>query len=78
MKAPAPPRVEDVTKFWREEPNPHSKRCDWWLNRIASGWQRNRRVGMMGYHEAAHYFGVYIWEYLHVLYPALREQEEEW
>lgn len=45
------------------------------MPRINAGWRPNRRLRSMGYHESAEYFGVYIWEYLNVLYPLLVELE---
>lgn len=71
MKPVAPPRVTDVTLFWTEPPPARTARCDWWLRRIAAGWRRNKRVGSLGYHSAAEFYGVYIWEYINVLAPVL-------
>lgn len=66
-----PPRVKDVTAYWVDRPPAPSARCLAWLDRIESGWRRNRRIKSMGYHESAEYFGVCIWEWLNVLRPAL-------
>lgn len=66
-----PPRVSNHYDFWVYPPPEVSERCLWWQARIRGGWRRNRRIGMMGYDESAEWFGVYIWEYLNVLYPML-------
>jgi hypothetical protein len=68
---PNPPRVTDKETYWTREPPARSPRCAWWVERINTGWRRNRRVSNMGYYDAAQWFGVYIWEYLHVLSPLL-------
>lgn len=77
IKPNAPPRVPDVTDYWQHPPPAQSDRCSWWLKRIRGGWRRNRRIHAMGYHEAAEYFGVYIWEWLRVISPLLTELESE-
>jgi len=61
----------DVQRYWTEPPPEPSPRLGRWLERIRGGWRPNRRVGQMGYHEAAEFYGVYLWEYFHVLVPAL-------
>lgn len=71
MKPPAPPRVFDHYAFWRDRPPEQSARCTWWLARIAAGWRPNARVSAMGYDDKAEFFGVWMWEYLNVLYPVL-------
>lgn len=69
---PAPPRVDDIERYWTEPPPEKSKRCAWWEVRIAGGWQGNKRTRIMGYDAASTYYGVYIWEYSHVLFPLLQ------
>jgi hypothetical protein len=64
----------DVTEYWAEPPPKHSERCEEWLVKIANGWKPNRRISQMGYHEKAEFFGVYIWEYLNLIRPALGYQ----
>jgi hypothetical protein len=72
MPAPqSPPRVQNIEDYWTSPPPARSKRCEYWIRRINEGWTRNRRISAMGYHESANFFGVYIWEYLHVLSPRL-------
>jgi hypothetical protein len=46
-------------------------RLAWWLDRIANGWIDNNRVGELGWLEKAEFFGVYGWEYVNVIAPAL-------
>jgi hypothetical protein len=69
MKPPTPPRVTDVTEYWTSPPPEPSARLPYWQARIEAGWTPNKRINKMGYHEAAEFFGVYIWEYLNVLRP---------
>lgn len=42
-----------------------------WVERIRNGWRGNKRIRIKGYYEASEYFGVYIWEYLEIIYPLL-------
>jgi hypothetical protein len=69
MQPPTPPRVTDATEFWQSPPPEPSPRLVYWQARIEAGWMPNKRIRAMGYHEAAEFFGVYIWEYLNVLAP---------
>lgn len=75
MKKPAPPRVEDPYAYWTKEPPAASPRCAWWVERISEGWRPNSRVEGMGYDDSSFYYGVYVWEYLHVLRPLIDELE---
>lgn len=77
MKSVAPPRVADVYAFWGYPPVELSPRCKWWIRRVGEGWRRNSRISSMGYDESSHYFGIYIWEYLHVLSPLMTVAERE-
>jgi hypothetical protein len=63
----APPRVDDVERYWTDVPPELSARCLWWKDRIAGGWTPNKRIRRLGYYEMACYLGVYIWEWLKVL-----------
>ena len=76
MKPPAPPRIRypEFEQYWVDPPPEPSARCLWWVDRINGGWRRNRRIGGLGYSMSAEYFGVYIWEWLHVLSPLLRSK----
>lgn len=66
-----PSRVLDIELYWVNSPLFLSQRCLHWLRRFEEGWVRNRRVTALGYYCSAEFFGVYIWEYLHILYPVL-------
>lgn len=73
MTAPrkGPPRV-DRYEYWGEPPPEPSPRLAYWLDRILDeGWKGSARILGAGYDGTAEYFGVYLWEYLNVLYPAL-------
>lgn len=70
-QSPAPPRVLDETLYWGRPPPTPSERLLWWKKRVAGGWRPNRRIGGLGYHESACYYGVYIWEWINVLSPLL-------
>lgn len=67
-----PQRVDDPQKYWTEPPPSRSPRLVYWLERIHHGWRPNRRLQGMGYHTATDWYGVYVWEYLNVLSPALQ------
>jgi hypothetical protein len=67
--------VEDRYLYWMDPPPERSDRCAEWVERIEAGWRRNRRIGMMGYDESAQFFGVYMWEWLNVLYPLLASKD---
>ena len=73
MSNPMPPRVDDPERYWTHPPPEPSERCAAWVARVAAGWRGNRRTRMMSYDGAAHYFGVYIWEWCNVLSPMLQE-----
>ena len=66
-----PMKVRDSYEHWAQPPSELSPRCWMWVEKIIAGWKRNNRIATMGYDSAAHYFGVYIWEYIHILYPLL-------
>ncbi len=72
---PRPPKVAAHYTYWNNPPPSQSPRCSWWLSRIAAGWTPNRRIRTMGYDESSEWYGVYIWEYLNRICPALVEQE---
>jgi hypothetical protein len=74
LEQPRPPRVPDVYAFWGDPPPTRSARCDYWLRQIEAGWLPNRRLRMECYDCSAAWFGVYLWEYLNVLVPAIAER----
>ena len=66
-----PPRVDvydNGERYWSEPPPVVSPRCRHCLKRIAEGW-RPRLID--GYYGNSTYLGVYIWEYLQLIMPAL-------
>lgn len=72
LEKPKPARVDDRYRYWSDAPPELSPRCLYWLRQIERGWRPNRRIGGEGYDAAAEWYGVYIWEYLNALLPALR------
>jgi len=73
LEQPRPPRVPDRYAYWTEPPPERSERCAYWLRQIQAGWLPSKYVTREGYDGQAQWFGVYLWEYLHVLAPAIRE-----
>lgn len=72
LEKPKPPAVEDCYAYWAEPPPELSERCRWWLRQIERGWRPNRSWSSAGYATKANsLYGVYIWEYINVIYPAL-------
>ena len=71
-----PARVKDVTEYWAKPPPESSATLTYWLAQIEAGWKPNSRVRTMNYHDAAEFFGVFIWEYLTVLSPLLHSPQE--
>lgn len=69
MSRPTRPDRVDEYRFWGNAPDVPSPRLCYWLDRIADGWTRNRRIASLGYAEASRFFGVYIWEWSNVLWP---------
>lgn len=63
----------DQYAYWENPPPEASPRLQYWKDKIASGWRPNKRVRKMGYDNSAEFFGVYMWEYLHVISPLLYE-----
>lgn len=64
----------DVTKYWQTAPPEPSPSLGKWLKKIEAGWSPNRRISGMGYYSAAEWYNVYIWEYFHVLRPAIKKK----
>ena len=61
----------NVEQYWLKPPPVRSSGCAKWLKKIEAGWKPNRRIGSMGYYEAAEFYGVFIWEYINEIRPAL-------
>lgn len=64
-----PSRVDDIERYWIEPPPELSERCQYWIQRFNNGFNPNIRIREMSYYSAAIYYGVYIWEYIHIIYP---------
>lgn len=64
----------NIEQYWNVPPPEPSPGLVKWLAKIADGWRPNRRIRSMGYYSAAEFYGVYIWEYLHVISPALSKE----
>lgn len=72
VKLPSKPsKVANHYDYWAEAPEDLSPRCAYWVLQIGNGFRPNRRWQMEGYDTSAQLYGVYIWEYLHVIYPLL-------
>ncbi|AYR03084.1 hypothetical protein KNU21_gp20 [Gordonia phage Nordenberg] len=69
IEKPKPPPVDDEMRYWGERPPELSERCRYWIRQFDLGWRPNRRIQTLGYHSSADWYGVYIWEYLHVIAP---------
>lgn len=67
-----PPRVSSVELFWSDPPPAPSPRCLWWCLRIHRGWRPNKRLRGKGYYELAEFYGVWIYDYIHVIYPLIK------
>lgn len=63
----------DRYEYWSQPPLAPSPRLAYWQARIAAGWRPNKRIRGLGYDGAAEFYGVYMWEYLEVLWPILHE-----
>jgi len=57
----------ESTRYWTSPPPEPSEGLTHWKRRVEQGFRRNRRLSGMSYGEAAEYFGVYHWEWFHVL-----------
>lgn len=67
-----PPRVERMDDYWSSAPPEPSRKLIYWINRFAStAWRPNKRIRTRDYWDAAHFFGVYLWEYSKVIFPVL-------
>ncbi len=63
-------------QYWTEPPPEPSARLLYWQERVKQGWRPNKRIRRMGYYMASHWYGVYIWEYIHVMIPLLYPPQE--
>lgn len=71
LETPRPHPVDDRYRYWGSSPPRPSERCEYWLRQIQRGWRPNRRLQAMDYDDSARWYGVYIYEYLHVIAPEL-------
>ncbi|MBY4212880.1 hypothetical protein HQO42_14920 [Rhodococcus fascians] len=74
LESPKPPPVQDEQSYWMDAPPEPSERCRYWVRQIEAGWMPNRSVSGNGYHGSAVWYGVWIWEYLNVLYPLIESK----
>lgn len=75
LERPKPPAVEDHYAYWGDPPPVRSDRCAYWLRQIERGWLPNRNWRREGYDAASEVlYGVYIWEYLNEIGPAISER----
>jgi hypothetical protein len=60
-----PPAVDDIYRYWSDQPPDRSERCAYWLAQIDKGWLPNKRLRAECRDCSASILGVYLWEYLH-------------
>lgn len=77
LDRPKPPRIHDEMEYWESPPPQPSERCLYWTRQIERGWLPNRRISGECYHCSAVWYGVYIWEYLHVLAPLIDSKRRQ-
>lgn len=77
LERPKPPRVADVEDYWADAPPVISDRCAYWLRQIERGWLPNRHIAREGYYSSAEWYGVWLWEYLNLISPALSVRFQE-
>lgn len=73
LEKPKPPKVDDEYRYWVDAPPEASERCRYWLRQIDRGWRPNCRIRREGYDGAADWYGVYVWEYIHLIGPRLMQ-----
>jgi hypothetical protein len=68
-----PAAVVDHYDYWNDPPPALSPRVEYWLRRLSDGtWTPNKYLRCEGYDSASEHLGIYIWEYWHIVYPAMR------
>ena len=77
LERPKPAKVSDAEDYWLFAPSQLSARCAYWVRQIERGWLPNRRIVREGYQYGADWYGVYIWEYLNVLDPLIRQKRAQ-
>ena len=76
LEHPKPVPVADRYTYWTIAPPRLSESCEYWVRQIELGWLPNRRISTYGYDTSAAWYGVYVWEYLHVIYPLVESKRE--
>lgn len=76
LEGSRPSPVREVEDYWMEAPPSLSDRCRYWVRQIERGWLPNRRISGEGYYSSAIWYGVWIWEYLNVIYPLVATEQE--
>lgn len=74
LDRPKPPKVDDVETYWPKPPPEPSEACMYWVRQIRRGWLPNRRISGEGYYTSAEWYGVWIWEYINVLFPLIESE----
>lgn len=70
--------MADRYEYWTDPPPALSPRVEYWLRRLADGtWKPNGRFNLDCYDCRAEWLGVYLWEYLHIVGPALAGRESD-
>jgi hypothetical protein len=73
-----PPAVDDIQRYWTGPPPEPSQRCTYWQRRYREGsWKPNKHLLLQGYYGCSSWLGVYIWEWVNVLWPTIRERYEK-
>lgn len=68
--------VADRYDYWADPPPTLSPRVEYWLRRLADGtWTPNKYFNRACYDCRAGWLGVYLWEYLHIIWPALQGRD---
>lgn len=76
LDSPKPAPVQDVYRYWIEQPPRLSDRCLYWIQQIYRGWHPSRRIRKEGSDGAAEWYGVWLWEYENVIQPMLRNSKD--
>lgn len=71
IESPKPPRVPDHYRYWTKPPPEPSARLRYWMRQIDRGWRPNRRLLSESYDTSAQWYGVWMWEYLHIIFNEL-------
>jgi hypothetical protein len=71
LDRPKPAPVTGPYDYSGQEPPEQSERCRWWLAQIGRGWRPNRHIRRHCTDCAAEWYGVWMWEYVHRIRPAL-------